>query len=280
MTGGWAETARAYNRGVACVRFPAPVATGVGAELEAEVAGVYLRGASVAARATAFAVPELGVALDLGRLSPAVAAQPVVLLSHAHLDHSAALLAYLNLRARFYPEEPPTVYLPEAIRKPFLAALALMPGLESVRKRLDLETVLRGVEDGEEVVLPGGRARAVARDHGVPTLGWVLRRAAGGRAVLAYGADGRAAQLLARPELVDAAVAVVECSFVEANRRVAAVLGGHAHVSDLAELAPRLACQVLVLAHLPVLPREELVLALAPVRDALGEGRELVIWAE
>jgi len=265
---------------MAVLRFPEPVASGAPTELAADLGGFRLQGASVAARATALAVPDFGVALDVGRLSPCVAAQPVVLLSHAHLDHSAGLLAYLNLRVRFHPEAPPVVVVPAEILPALQAALAVMPGLESVRKRVNLEEVLRGVRDGEEVPLPGGTARAFARDHGVPTLGFALRRPGARRPALVYAADGRAGQFAERPELLDADVAVVECSFVEANRRVAAALGGHAHVRDWLEIAPLLPCNVLVLAHLPALSRGELLPLLQPLRAALGAGRGLLAWAE
>ncbi len=269
-----------YNPPVSEIFFPELVPGGAPRELEAEVGGLHLRGSSVAARATSFAVPEFGVALDLGRLSEVIVAQPVVLLSHAHLDHSAALLAYLNLRARFHPGDPPQVVVPEALVAPFLTALAAMPGLESVRKRLDLHAVLRGASDGDEIPIPGGTARAFSRQHSVPTLGWALRRQGEPRPRLVYAADGLAAQFQFRPELLDAEVAVVECSFVDGNHRLAAALAAHTHLADWLELAPRLSARVVVLAHLPALPRHELAAALRPLAAVLPPGCRLVAWAE
>jgi len=73
-------------RRVTAIRFPRTVGDAFPSELELRVAGLTLRGTSVAARATAFAIPEFGVALDVGRMSPTIAAQPVVLLSHGHLS--------------------------------------------------------------------------------------------------------------------------------------------------------------------------------------------------
>lgn len=260
--------------------FPETVAGGWPAELEATLGAIRLRGASAAARATAFAVPDLGVTLDLGRLSPVLAAQPVVLLSHAHLDHSAALIAYLNVRARFHAGEPPRVYAPREIVPSLRKALAIMPGLESVCKRLDLGTVLAGVEAGDEVALPGGVALAFDCDHGVPALGWSLRRAPGGRPVLVYAADGTTAPFVARPDLLDAEVAVAECTFVEKNRRVAAAIAKHAHVADWVEIAPALRCDILVLVHLPQLPRAELAAHLRPLLSATPPECRVVAWAE
>lgn len=258
------------------VLFPTAVADGAPRELEAALGGVTLRGTSVAARATAFAVPELGVALDLGRLSPSIAAQPVVLVSHTHLDHFSAVLAYLNLRARFWPGEPPRLVVPTEVAEPLRAALRLMPGVDSVRKRLDVDAAVVGVAAGEEVPLGGGRAEAFAADHGRPALGWRLYRGDACRAALVFAGDGTTEPFLARPELLDGAAAVVECTYVEDNRRIAARLARHAHLKDWIELAPRLTCDTLVLAHLPAAPRHELEVAVRPLAGAL-QGR-LVLW--
>jgi len=245
-------------------------------ELELSVAGLTLRGTSIAARATAFVVPEFGVALDLGRMSPSVAAQPVVLLSHAHLDHLSGVLAYLNVRARFYTGDPTLLVVPEPVAMPLTRALALLPGMESVHKRLDLAAAIRPAAVGEIVTVPGGTATAFAADHGVPTLGWAMRREGEPRPALVYAADGSTAPFKAAPSLLDADVAIVECSFLEANRRVAATLSKHAHLKDWIELAPRLRCDTLVLAHLPELQTAEASHLLAPLAEAFA-GR-LVAW--
>ncbi len=260
------------------ILFPASVADGTPRELEAALGGVTLRGTSVAARATAFAVPELGVALDVGRLSPSIAAQPVVLVSHTHLDHFSAVLAYLNVRARFWPGEPPRLVVPAEVAEPLRAALRLMPGVDSVRKHLDVDGAVVGVAAGDEVLLPGGRAEAFAADHGRPALGWRLYRGDASRAALVFAGDGTTEPFLARPELLDGAVAVVECTYVEDNRRIAARLARHAHLKDWIELAGQLPCDTLVLAHLPAAPRADLERAAAPLAAALSA--PLVLWVD
>lgn len=247
-------------------------------ELEMSLGGITLWGASTAARATAFAVPELDVALDLGRLSPATADRSTVLLSHGHLDHLSGVLAYLNLRARFHTGAPTRLIGPAAVLGPLREALAVMPGMESVRKRMRLDEVLRRAHPGEEVALAGGRAVPFAVDHGVPGLGWRVFRPETPRPVLVYGGDSTTTVFERDPALLDAAIALVECTFVEPNRRVAARLSGHAHVLDWLELAPRLRCDHLVLVHLPALPWGELAALTAPLAAALP-GR-LVLWAE
>ncbi len=267
---------RARIGGVAAISFARRLGEPFPAELECAVAGVTLRGTSIAARATAFAVPEFGVALDVGRMSPSIAAQPVVLLSHAHLDHLSGVLAYLNVRARFHTGEPTSLVVPEGVAAPLAQALALLPGMESVRKRLDVGAAIRAAQPGEAVAVPGGTATAFAVDHSVPTLGWALRRDGVPRPALVYAADGSARPFVAEPGLLDAGAAIVECSFLEANRRVAATLSKHAHLKDWIELAPRLRCDTLVLSHLPDLPAAEATALLAPLA-AVFPGT-LVAW--
>ncbi len=250
------------------IRFPRGVEAELPAELELSVGSFTLRGTSVAARATAFAVPELELALDLGRLSPAIAAQPRVLLTHAHLDHLSAVLAYLNLRARFYRGQPPTLLAPEAVAGALQQALAVMPGMDSVRKRLDLDGAIRTAVPDETVLLDGLALTPFEQQHSVPTLGWSVARERWSRPLLVYAGDGPVSTFAERPELLDAEVAVVECTFLERNRRVAARLSTHAHILDWVELAPKLRCDVLVLVHLPHMPGAEIRRLVAPLEDA------------
>jgi ribonuclease Z len=245
-------------------------------ELRLEVEGVTVVGTSVGARATAFALPELGVALDLGRLTPTLAAQPVVLLSHGHLDHLAGLLAYLNVRARFHEDEPTVVFGPPALTEPLREALAVMPGMEPVRKRMRLDEVIRDAAPGIDVQLVGGHASPFPMDHTVPTLGWAIWGSQGDRPLLVYALDGSTEPFAAAPELLDARVAIVECSFPEKNRRIAARIAKHAHVLDWVELAGELPCDALVLAHLPELPADELEVLV--VRLARAYRGRLVLW--
>lgn len=243
-------------------------------ELAFSFEGWQLVGTSVAARATAFAIPELGVAVDAGRLTPTVAAQPHLLVTHAHLDHTAGLLAYLNLRARLYNREPTRVWVPASMHRELVSALGLFPGMASVRKKMALEEVIFPAEDGQEISFPWGTARAFSVRHSVDTLGWALVRKGESEAFVVFAGDGDPRLFRKRPELLAAQVAVVECSFVEENRRVAARLSAHAHVLDWVELAPELRCQVLVLSHLPEDTLADGVLG----RVAAAFPGRLVVW--
>ncbi len=261
---------------VGSIAYPAAVDVALPAELEARLGAVTLRGTSVAARATAFAVPELGACLDIGRLTEALVAQPVVLLSHGHLDHLSGILAYLNVRARFHPASPPRVVAPAGVAEALRAALAVMPGMESVRKRVPLDQAIVPAVPGQSFELTGGSATAFAADHGPGALGWALRLTGRQRPVLGYAGDGSVEPFRADPGLLDADAAVVECTFVEPNRRIAARMARHAHVLDWIEVAPALRCDRLVLAHLPVLPSSDLEALTAPLAAVVAG--ELILW--
>ena len=235
-----------------------------------------LVGTSVAAQATAFALPNLEVAVDIGRLTPTSAQQPTLLLTHTHLDHSAGLLAYLNLRARFYRDQPTTVWVPAPVQKDLLEALRLFPGMASVAKRLPLAEVIRPVEDGQEIVLDGLTVEAFAVKHSVPTLGWRLTQAGQDATGVVFASDGDPRFFSSRLQLLQAQMAVVECSFIGENRRVAARMAAHAHILDWLELAPLLPVEVLVLAHLP-----ETLRSLRAFRTLAEDfPGSVVLWAE
>ncbi len=221
-------------------------------ELVLDLPGGRIVGGSVAALATAFAVEPLGVAIDLGRCSARLAAQSTALLTHCHADHLAGLIAWLAARSRQPRGTPCRVVVPAARRDALLGALNLWPDFDRVRRRLDLESTVAGARGGERIELPeGGWAKAFSAHHGVPTLGWQVGLAGEDRPLAVFAGDGTVLPFRDRPELLDAAAAVVECTFVEPKTRVAARLGGHSHLEDWLELAPSLTCDRLVLAHLP-----------------------------
>lgn len=256
--------------------FPQSKASGLPAELELPRGQLTLVGTSVAAQATAFALPKLGVAVDIGRLTPTLAQQPTLLLTHAHLDHSAGLLAYLNFRARFYQDQPTTVCVPAPIQKDLLEALRLFPGMASVAKRLPLAEVIRPVEDGQEIIVEAFRVRAFAVKHSVPTLGYSLSKFGQDSPEVVFASDGDPRFFSSRPHLLQGQMAVVECSFLGENRRVAARMAEHAHILDWLELAPLLPVEVLILSHLPkTLPSLDDFKALAQRFPG-----EVVVWAE
>ncbi len=222
-------------------------------ELEWREGSDRLIGRSTAALATAWALPRWGAAVDMGRCSPVLAAQGTVLLTHCHADHSAGLIAWLSARVLRFGDTAPRIIVPAERRDTLLAALTAWPDLSSVRRRADLESAVIPAEAGDAVALTGdGMATAFPIRHSVPSLGWKIGPKTGGVEPWAiFAGDSTVEPFVADPDLLTGHLAIVDCSFVDPGRRVAARLAGHGHLADWLDLAPRLRCQRLVLAHLP-----------------------------
>jgi ribonuclease BN (tRNA processing enzyme) len=235
----------------AALRFPEPLGS-VATELVLRWSGHELVGTSVAALATAFVTDRFRTAVDMGRCSAMLASQETVLLTHCHSDHVAGLVAWLSAHTRRFEGAPTRIVVPSERRQALLGALEVWPELDGVRRRVRLEEVVIPATAGDSIPLAGdGSARAFEVHHSVPSLGWALQAASARRPIFAFAGDGTVLPFDQDPSLLDAEIAVVDCSFVEDGTRVAARLGGHGHLQDWLELAPRLTCDALVLAHLP-----------------------------
>lgn len=241
------------------IRFPEP-AHGSPSELWLAWSDIELVGTSVAALATAFAVDAFRVAVDMGRCSQLLAGQDTVLLTHCHSDHVAGLVAWLSAHTRRFEGRPTRVVLPAERRQSLLRALEIWPELDGVRRRVCLDEVLVPASPGDRVALAeGGWARAFPVHHSVPSLGWAVGRRGSSRPAVVFAGDGTSRPFEQNPGLLDADVAVVDCSFVEAGTRVAARLGGHGHLQDWLALLPVLGCDTLVLSHLPAEATAEII---------------------
>jgi len=261
---------------MAAVVFPKPTNTGTG-ELCLAVDELEIVGYSVAALATAFAVDRLKTAIDMGRCSALLASQETVILTHCHSDHVAGLVAWLSAHTRRHEGLPTRIVVPHERRDPLLEALSVWPDLDGVRRRIDLEETLVSAHPGDHVELDDdGWARAFPVRHSTPSLGWAVGTADRERPRIVFAGDGTVEPFKDSPDLLDATLAVVDCSFVEPGTRVAARLGGHGHLQDWLELLPDLRCAHLALAHLPPeTSAERLVEHLAGVPEG---GPTIVPW--
>lgn len=209
-------------------------------------------GASVAALATAFAIDRFSTAIDMGRCSALLAAQETVLITHCHSDHVAGLIAWLSAHTRRHRGRPTRVVVPEEKRADLLAALEVWPDLDGVRRRVSFEEALMGASPGDTFELAGGgTATAFAVRHNTAAVGWCVTTADRTRPAMSFAGDGTVEPFRNDPTLLDAEIAVVDCSFIDPGTRVAARLGGHGHLADWMELLPEIHCDHLVLAHLP-----------------------------
>ncbi len=243
--------------------------------LSMTLAGIPLRGVSIAGRETWFHVPSLDLALDVGRSPAEILPAPNVFLSHAHLDHAGGL-AYWASQRRLLRLPPARVFTDPAAVPAWNRILELHAGLEGVAYQVSVE----GLAPGASVTLRKDLSVSAFRaDHRVPTVGFVAsevrRRLLPGwqgrpeeeirgailageevtrlspRPLLAFSGDTGAGVVASAPrEAFEAKVLLLECSFVEPEDLRRARDYGHLHVDDVAERADLFANEALVLTHL------------------------------
>jgi ribonuclease Z len=248
-------------------------------------AGPYtIRGISVGGVYTSLYVPELSVMFDVGAPARSFVGAGALFLSHGHVDHIGALASFLGIRALSGKTRPLKVFMPTAIVEHVLAALAAM----SKMQRFELEIEAVGMEPGQTEVLRGDLlVRAFRTFHPVPSLGYQLvrriqklrpehagmtgpeiaaRRRAGealfdvvDKPEIAYATDTLARVLETEPSILESRVLILECTFLDARKSLAATHAGcHIHLDELLAIADRFANEQLVLMHFSQIykPRE------------------------
>lgn len=236
--------------------------------------GLTIEGYSRAAVQTYWRVPELKLGFDLGGQPWSFMTTPNWFVSHAHLDHIAAL-PVLIARRRMMKMEPPTIHLPTD-------AVDAVHHLLRAVQRLDrgrLPANLVGVEPGDEIELSRELVvQAFPTRHTIPSLGflvWERRKKLkpefhnltgeqirdirlSGIEVsaeirlpkIAYTGDTAPAGLDALPPLLQAQILILEMTFVAPGERASVIHKfGHTHLDDLIARADRFENEVIIASH-------------------------------
>lgn len=236
--------------------------------------GLTVEGWSRAAVQSYWRVPELKVGFDLGAQPWDFMGTPNWFISHAHLDHIAALPVYVA-RRRMMKMEPPVVYVPAESFDDVKKLLVVMHRLDRGRQLADL----RPVAPGDEIELSREHVVTVFNTvHTIPSRGFVVweRRnklkdefvglpgdkirdlKLSGTAItrevriplVAYTGDTAPAGLDACPACFEAKVLITEMSFIRAaHRRDKIHKYGHMHLDDFIERAGRFKNELIVAAH-------------------------------
>lgn len=235
---------------------------------------VELSGVSVAGVETCIEVPALRLLLDLGRCSRSAVSQPVVLISHGHLDHIGAIAQHAARRALLGMSEG-TYVVPAAVAP-------LVEELFNAAGALDGQAIPRRVvalAPGQEYRLGKGRMlRAFQTFHRVPSQGYTVwetrsrlkpefRGLPGPRlgelrrqgieldemtevARLSFTGDTRVEVLEHTPELQQTECLVIEASFLnELVPTAEARAMGHIHLDELIDRASLLPTTDVVFSH-------------------------------
>ncbi|NQU25744.1 MAG: metal-dependent hydrolase [Candidatus Nealsonbacteria bacterium] len=233
-----------------------------------------IEGYSRAAVQTYWRIPELKLGFDLGAQPWSFMGTPTWFVSHAHMDHLAALPVYVA-RRRMMKMDPPVIYMPEHVIEPMLRILRLFSRLD--RGRLPCE--LRPAAPGDEIELSREHVVTVsATTHTVPSLGYVLwerrkklkpefldlpgekirdLRLAGTEITdelrfprLAYLGDSAPAGLDACEAMFEAEVLITELTFVAKGHRKDKIHKfGHMHLDDLLERRDRFHNELIIAGH-------------------------------
>ena len=135
-----------------------------------EFNGLTIEGYSRAAVQSYWRIPELKVGFDLGGSPWSFTGTSTFFITHGHLDHMAALPAFVA-RRRMMKMEPPTIYLPEEIVEPADRILQAWQRLD--RGRMVCE--LKGVSPGDEFELSREHVVTVFKTtHTVPSVGYQI----------------------------------------------------------------------------------------------------------
>ncbi len=132
--------------------------------------GLTIEGYSRAAVQTCWRINELKVLFDVGVQPWDFMGTPTMFISHAHLDHIAALPAYVS-RRRMMKMDPPVIYMPDSAVDSAWKMLQLFSRLD--RGAMPCELI--GVLPGDEIDL--GREYVVAiapTRHTIESVGFIV----------------------------------------------------------------------------------------------------------
>lgn len=233
-----------------------------------------IEGYSRAAVQSYWRIPELKIGFDFGAQPWDFMGTPTWFVSHTHLDHIAAIPAYVA-RRRMMKMDPPTIYLPEHAVELVERVLRAFSRLD--RGRLPCELI--PIKAGDEIELSRELiVTASATKHTVPSLGYVVwerrkklkpeyvdlpgekirdlrlsgvditieRRIP----VVAYLGDSAPDGLDQSPEMYDSQILIAEMTFVAPRHRKEKIhKNGHMHLDDFVQRRERFNNELIIAAH-------------------------------
>ena len=236
--------------------------------------GLTIEGYSRAAVQSYWRIPELKLGFDLGGSPWDFMNLPTIFITHAHLDHMAALPVYVA-RRRMMKMEPPTIYLPEE-------NVEWADRLLKVWQKLDRGRMvcnLIGVKPGQEIELSRDHLVTVFETrHTVPSVGYLVwqrrkklklkyltltgneirdLRASGEEVahevrtpLVCYTGDTAPPGLDNYPPLYDAKILITELTFFRPEHRKEKIYKfGHMHLDDIIERADRFHNELIIAMH-------------------------------
>ncbi len=233
-----------------------------------------VQGLSIAGEETVVQIPELDVVFDIGRCPRAALTSPYCALSHGHMDHSAGLPYYFSQR-QFQGMGTGT-----CICHPDLAPLIhdVMQSFMKLEGQKTPYEVAPLAPDDETLIKPNIHLRAFKTAHTPTSLGYVaverrtkllpelaglpqeqiMARKEKGEPItreveiplVCFTGDTMWGDHFDRPDVLQAKVMIVECTFLEPGHKSRAAVGMHLHLSDVVNLLSKCEAEAVVLTHL------------------------------
>ena len=242
--------------------------------VEKRIGGVRIQGYSLAGEETVIAVPELNVCFDPGRAPPEIIPIDNLCLTHGHMDHAAGVAYYLSQRG-FVGISPGRIIVHRHLARHVQRLMGVWADLEGHPS----PGLIEGVSGGDEISI---RRNLVVRVfdvvHVYGSLGFAivekrhkLKAEYADRTgpqlvelkkkgieihrhtevpLVAYCGDTAVGDFLDLPEVCNAGVILLECTFFNSDHVSRARAGRHIHVRDLPDILRRLDSPNVVLMHL------------------------------
>lgn len=237
--------------------------------------GLTIEGYSRAAVQTCWRVNELKLLFDVGIQPWDFMGTPTMFVSHAHLDHIAALPAYVS-RRRMMKMDPPVIYMPDSAVDTAWKMLQTFRSLDRGAMPCELVGLLGGdeTEFGREYIV-----KSVPTKHTIDSLGFIVYqrrhklkpeytelsgpeirdlKIAGTEIttetrvpVFAYTGDTSPPGLDNNPEFYEAKILISELTFVAPEHRKEKIhKHGHMHVDDYRDRVDRFNNELVIAGHL------------------------------
>jgi ribonuclease Z len=233
-----------------------------------------IEGYSRAAVQSYWRIPELKIGFDMGASPWSFMGTQTFFISHAHLDHLAALPAYVA-RRRMMKMDPPTIYVPEQTAEHVLRMLRSWQRLD--RGRMICELV-PAVPWGEYELSREHVVTTFPTKHTVPSLGYIVwerrkklkpeyheltgqqirdLRYSGVEVsaevrvpLVCYTGDTAPEGLDACQATFQARILITELTFFRPEHRKEKIHKfGHTHLDDIIERAEKFQNELIILAH-------------------------------
>lgn len=236
--------------------------------------GLTIEGYSRAAVQSYWRIPELKLGFDLGGSPWSFLGTKHWFITHAHLDHLAAIPVFVA-RRRMMKMEPPVIYLPEEVKDGVSKVLMAWQKIDRGRMVCDLI----GVKPGDVIEMSRENVISVfATKHTVPSVGYVVwdrrkklrpdlqgmtqnqireLRLSGEEVthevrvpIVCYTGDTAPLGLDSEPAVYQSQILITEMTFYRPEHRKEKIHKfGHTHLDDIIDRTDKFQNELIILSH-------------------------------